>query len=52
MGIFEIDYLSMSNSLTTEAIKMAITREYVKADLYFQTLNVKTVEEMPVYTVM
>ena len=52
MGTIEIDYLRISQSLVTESIKMAITREYVKADLYFQTLNVKTVEEEPVYTVM
>ena len=47
-----IEYLRLSSSLTTEAYKMGIIREYVKADLYYQTLNVKTVEEEPVYTVM
>ena len=31
---------------------MNIIREYLKADLYYQTLNVKTVEEEAVYTVM
>ena len=47
-----MEYLRLSSSLTTEAYKMGIIREYVKADLYYQTLNVKTVEEEPVYTVM
>ena len=51
LGI-EIEYLRMSNSIATEGIKMALTREYVKADLFYQTLNVKTVEEEPVYTVI
>ena len=50
----EIEYLRMSNSEDgmTEGIRMDIVRQYVKADLYYQTLNVKTVEEEPVYTVM
>ena len=51
MGI-EIEYLRMSNSPITEAYRFGIIREYVKADLYYQTLNVKTVEEEPLYTVM
>ena len=33
-------------------MRQGIIREYVMADLYYQTLNVKTVEEEPVYTVM
>ena len=47
-----IEYLRMSNSLITEEIKTILVREYAKADLYYQTLNVKTVEEEPVFTVM
>ena len=51
MGL-PVEYLRMSSSPDTEAYRLAIVREYVKADLYYQTLNVKTVEEEPLYTVM
>ena len=47
-----IEYLRLSNSIMTEGYKEGIIREYVKADLFYQTLNVKTVEEEPVYTVI
>ena len=41
-----------SSSAATEAYRSDIIREYVKADLYYQTLDVNTVEEEAVYTVM
>ena len=50
MGV-GIEYLRLSNSIMTEGYKEGIIREYVKADLFYQTLNIKTVEEEPVYTV-
>ena len=47
-----IEYLRLSSSPVTDAYQLGITREYVKADLFYQTLNIKTVEEEPVYTVI
>ena len=49
---YPIEYLRMSHSEATEVTRQGLVREYVKADLSYQTLNVKTVEEEPVYTVM
>ena len=50
MGI-NIEYLATSTSSVTEKLKLDLMSEYVKVDLYYQTLNVKTVEEEPVYSV-
>ena len=49
---FPIEYLKLSYSEMTEAAKQYLVREYVKVDVYYQTLNVKTVEEEAVYTVI
>ena len=50
LGI-NIEYLATSTSSVTEKLKLDLMSEYVKVDLYYQTLNVKTVEEEPVYSV-
>ena len=41
----------MSQSDLVEAYRIGIVQQYAKADLYYQTLNVKTVEEEAVYNV-
>ena len=47
-----IEYLKLSYSDLTEVARQYIVREYVKADVYYQSLNVKIVEEEAVYTVI
>ena len=41
----------MSHSEEAEAFRIGIVNQYAKADLYYQTLNIKTVEEEAVYNV-
>ena len=41
----------MSQSEETEKYRIGLVKQYAKANLYYQTLNVKTVEEEAVYNV-
>ena len=47
-----IDYLKLSHSGMTDEVRQYLVREYVKVNVFYQTLNVKTVEEEAVYTVI
>ena len=48
---FPVEYLGISHSEETERYRIGILQQHAKADLYYQTLNVKTVEEEAVYNV-
>ena len=41
----------MSQSEETEKYRNGLVKQYAKANLYYQTLNIKTVEEEAVYNV-